>query len=309
MNDQATAVDPEKALFDALGDDTPPEETPDETVEVTEEETPEETEQPTEGEPEKFKITVKGDDGKDTEQEVTLDDLAKGYMLQADYTRKTQEVAKERQRVEAEYSTAVAKTQQSAIESIGQLQELVIQQAAPELNGVDWVSLSVQDPARFVQLQAKQQQLQGTLQALEQHKTQYAQQREALIDQKAKEALKISEQVISDEIKDMDASKVEKLLKSVEKHIGWTANDLNFAVRKMAEAGMHPQTLGKILVLAHQASLYQELKSAAPTALKKVAVAPKVIRPSAPQPKQTTNKAALERLQKYGRGEDFMKFL
>ena len=106
-----------------------------------------------------------------------------------------------------------------------------------------------------------------------------------------------------------DSTKVEKLYKDVQTYVGWTPSDLRFAVRAMAEAGMAPDTFGKILVMAHEAAQFRSLKDKAPTALKKVANAPKIIRPSAPQPKPTVNQAALERLKKFGRGEDFMKLL
>jgi hypothetical protein len=76
----------------------------------------------------------------------------------------------------------------------------------------------------------------------------------------------------------------------------------------MAQAGMRPETLGQVLLLAHKAIQYDALTEQKAVALKKVVAAPKVIRPAAPQPKRT-NQAALDRLRTHGRGEDFMKFL
>lgn len=58
------------------------------TEEESEESTPVESQQPR-----KIKVTVKGEDGADVEQEVDEPELIKGYQRQSDYTRKTQELA------------------------------------------------------------------------------------------------------------------------------------------------------------------------------------------------------------------------
>jgi len=46
-----------------------------------------------------IKVTIKDDEGKDVEQEVTLDEARAAYMRHADYTRKTQSLAKERAQI------------------------------------------------------------------------------------------------------------------------------------------------------------------------------------------------------------------
>ena len=61
------------------------------TEEGEEESEPEEAESQ---QPRKLKVTVKGEDGADVEQEVDESELIAGYQRQADYTRKTQELAK-----------------------------------------------------------------------------------------------------------------------------------------------------------------------------------------------------------------------
>lgn len=55
----------------------------------------------------KLKVTVKGDDGTDQEIEVDESEVVKGYQRQADYTRKTQEIAQLRE--EAEYGLNLAR--------------------------------------------------------------------------------------------------------------------------------------------------------------------------------------------------------
>lgn len=93
------------------------------------------------GEQPRYLVRVDGE-----EHEVTLDELVHGYSRQADYTRKTQKLAEERQaiaaererledvhRERAEYATLLAGMRQS------------LEAAQPE---PDWDSLFAQDPAR-----------------------------------------------------------------------------------------------------------------------------------------------------------------
>lgn len=305
MSDQATAVDPAASLFDAIGEEAPELENEDD---PNAEETKAEDETKAEGEQAKYIVKVKTEAGIDEDREVTVDELAKGYMLQADYTRKTQEIASQRQNLEVEYGQALREQQTQAVDQLSRLQELVISQAAPELNGVDWVTLSVQDPARFVQLKARQDQVEQTWRALEQRKAQHSQANEQLLDKAVSQVLKQSDEVLSREIPGLDAAKTEKLLGDVEKSIGWKRSDLHAAAKALASAGMHPQTLGKVLVLAHKAMQFDELQKAKPAALKKVAEAPKVLKPGAAQPKQT-NQEAVKRLQRSGRIEDLAALL
>lgn len=298
MNDQAPAVetDPEADLLALIGDEEAPAEETTEAAPDAEEAPAAET---TEEEPAKYLITVKNDKGEDEEREIGVDELAKGYMLQADYTRKTQEVSAQRQNLDAQYAKALQEQQSQAVEQISRLQELVLNQAAPELNGVDWVSLSVQDPAKFVQLQARQQQLNQTWQALEHQKAQHQQAQQQQLSQLVDQALRQSDEVLTKAIPDFDGAKADKLLADVQKSIGWTRADIKTAAQALATAGMHPGTLGQVLLLAHKAIQFDQLQTDKPAALKKVAAAPRIIKPAAPQPKQT-NRAAVQRLQKTG---------
>lgn len=118
--DLGTITD-EAELMDALFEE--PGANPDEDVqaaqdaEVTDaqaevaEDTPEQTAEPEQpAEPQKFTVKI---DGKD--ESVTLDELLSGYQRQSDYTRKTQEVAEARKRIEAGTEELKAVLQQWAI--------------------------------------------------------------------------------------------------------------------------------------------------------------------------------------------------
>lgn len=323
MSDQATpavaepAADPLAVLQQALGDPEPEEgeegepEGEEGAAPAVEEPPAEGADKPAAAGGDRYKVTVKGENGADEDREVTVEELAKGYMLQADYTRKTQALAAQERAIEVNYQKALQEQQSSITDHLGRLQELVLAQAAPELNGVDWVSLSVSDPARFVQLQAKQQQVQQTWQALEQQKTQARQAQEQALSVAVNGVFKAADEMLSREIPGLDAAKTSKLLSDVQASLKWTGEDLKVAASALAKAGMHPGTLGQVLVLAHKALQFDALQKAKPAALAKVAAAPpKAIKPAAPQPRSAQdNRAAADRLKAHGRVEDLASLI
>ena len=307
MNDQVdTTVDPDQELLDMLGQPDEGQVTDDEQTEVEaaheDESKAEEQPQDDESEP-VYRVTVKSETGEDEERDIPVSELAKGYMLQADYTRKTQAAADEAKRAREQAQSDVRQTHDAAIERLNQIQAFVMRQAAPELNGVDWLTIASSDPAEFVRLQAKQQALQQTLATLDQQRSQFAQQREQAVEQSVEQALRESDAVLQSGIKDIDSTKVSQLLLDVEKHVGWQASDLREAAKALTLAGFPGDTIGRMLLLAKDAIAYRTLQAKKPDAVKKVAQAPRVIKPSAPQPRRT-NAAATDRLRKFGRAED-----
>jgi hypothetical protein len=307
MSDQATAVetqvDPQAALLDALGGD-PPEQQEQVEAAPEEEESPEGEEQPEEQEAEpekpavdqKFVVKVKNDAGEDEEREMTLEEMAAGVMLQADYTRKTQALAAEAKAKEQEVLRTVTETQQQAQQQLVALQQLVLSAAAPELQNVNWQQLAMEDPARYVQLQAKQQQLSQVLGAIQAEQQKLSEQQKQTIAQQREQALKHSLDYLSKEIKGFNLKEAAPKLRDVGKQYGFSDEELSQI------------TDGRAIHLLYDAMQWRSLQSAKPKALQKVAEAPKVIKPAAPQPKKT-NQAAMDRLKKTGRASELVNFL
>ena len=101
-----------------------------------------------------YKVTVDGQ-----EQEVTLDELMKGYSRQSDYTRKTEKLSQDRRSVEElknEYTrqNEEAKIKRDQYEK--QLNVLSEQLKVSEPNKVDLDKLYESDPAEYVRLKAEQ---------------------------------------------------------------------------------------------------------------------------------------------------------
>lgn len=299
MDDQATAVepqDPQDALLSAL-DDSPPEEEnlegapPDEPGDESPPDEPDE--QPTVDQ--KFRITVKNEAGEDEEREMTLEEMAQGVMLQADYTRKTQAVAAQEKQRQQEYFQAIQQTTQQAQKDLGALRQLVIASSAPELRELT-PELAFTDPARYVQLQAKGQQLQQVLAQIDAKDSELKQQQEATERQQREQALRHSLDYLSREIPGFNLEKEAPKLMETGKRYGFSEQELAQVID------------GRMLHVLYEAAQWRQLQAQKPKALQKVAEAPKVIRPAAPQPKKP-NQSALDRLKKTGRASELVHFL
>lgn len=120
----------------------------DETVEETAESEDEAQadEQPQERLPDTIKVKVAGE-----EVEVTLDELARGYSRQADYSRKTQQLAEERKAFHAE-AEAIRQERAQYATLLGALQQQ-LQSTAQIEQQPDWDRLYEEDPINATRLE------------------------------------------------------------------------------------------------------------------------------------------------------------
>lgn len=297
-DDQATEAvgNPSDDLLDAL-DNSPPEEEIEEGAPSADGD-PEAPEEDAEEQPavdQKFRVKVKTEAGEE-ERDLSLEELAAGYMQSADYTRKTQALAEQAKQREQEVFQAVQQTTQQAQQQLQALQNLVLSAAAPELQNVNWQQLAMEDPARYVQLQARQQQLSQVLGNLQAENQRLQQQQEAVLNQQREQAIKHSLEYLSKEIPGFNLEKERTQLFETGRKYGFQDGELSQVID------------GRMLHVLRDAMQWRALQTSKPQALKKVADAPKVIRPAAPQPKKT-NQAALDRLRTTGRPSELVNFL
>lgn len=297
-DDQANEAvgNPAEDLMDAL-DNSPPEEEIEASAEgaESESEAPEEEAEDQPAVDQKFRVKVKTEAGEE-ERDLSLEELAAGYMQSADYTRKTQALAEQAKQREMEVFQAVQQTTQQAQQQLQALQNLVLSAAAPELQNVNWQQLAMEDPARYVQLQARQQQLSQVLGNLQAENQRLQLQQEAVLNQQREQAIKHSLEYLSREIPGFNLEKERTQLFETGRKYGFQDGELLTIVD------------GRMLHVLRDAMQWRQLQTSKPKALQKVAEAPKVIRPAAPQPKKT-NQAALERLRTTGRPSELVNFL
>lgn len=257
----------------------------------------------------KFKLTVKNDKGEDEDVELTLSELASGYMRDSDYTRKRQVEAETLRQKEAEYQSAVIQTQQQSVEAIDQLKALVIQSAAPELAELT-PQLAAQDPSRYVELQAKHDSVQQTLMQLDQTKQQTELQSQQVEMQARGQGQELDRAYIAEKIPEFtEDGYQDKAVAFAEKTYGITANDLAFLTSRPVFKDGGLLDGGKFVHMLNDAMKFHNLETQKPIQMKKVKSAPKVIKPNAPRPKRNRNREAEKRLKKFGRVEDLAALL
>ena len=234
----------------------------------------------------KLKVTVKGDDGTEQELEVDESELVKGYQRQADYTRKTQELAqREHQAVEQlkskydEFANTYVQKAEASRAAIVQLAGLRSEAEMAQLAQSDpaaWVAENQRQQSIYAVLSQMDQQIAAERQAIEQRQAQAQAQWKAQAFQQAWQEL--SKEGI-------DREKLAKVYGDVSKTYGFT-----------------PQELGNVMdhrlvKMMRDAAAYQELKSQKPAVQKKVSEAPKLPSKANPTPQQRKNVQLEKRFQ------------
>ena len=251
-----------------------------------------ETEEPTEAESE--------DEGEEVEFEGKAYKVPKGIkealLRQADYTKKTQEVAEQRKAVEERAQVLEQREKVSAQTFEKAVEFREVQKQLAQYEKVDWTTLAQEDPARATQLNIAYQLLQREAQTKYGEWKQAEQQSQQLTEQSRQQMLVKAEQELKTRLPNFGPQVAEKIAKAG-KEYGITDQELNALIDP------------RYVHVLHDAMKWRALQAEKPKAMQKVVDAPQAIKPQATQPKPRTNQAALDRLKQNGRIEDFAKFL
>ena len=219
----------------------------------------------------KLKVTVKGDDGTDQEIEVDESEVVKGYQRQADYTRKTQELAqREHQAVEI----LKAKHDEFAQDYLSKAEAsraAIVQLAG--LKGEDEMAqLAQSDPAAWVAENQRRQSIVAVLGQLDQQisaERQEIERRQAEAMQQAR--TEMFQRTWAELQKDgIDREKLGKAYSDVSKAYGFSGDEL-------AQVLDHRQVRVMLDALA-----YRQLKEQKTAVQKKVDAAPKLPQKATP---------------------------
>lgn len=219
----------------------------------------------------KLKVTVKGDDGTDQEIEVDEAEVVKGYQRQADYTRKTQELAqREHQAVEI----LKAKHDEFAQDYLSKAEAsraAIVQLAG--LKGEDEMAqLAQSDPAAWVAENQRRQSIVAVLGQLDQQisaERQEIERRQAEAMQQARSEM--FQRTWAELQKDgIDREKLAKAYSDVSKAYGFSGDEL-------AQVLDHRQVRVMLDALA-----YRQLKEQKAVVQKKVDAAPKLPQKATP---------------------------
>ena len=238
----------------------------DEAEEEASEDDEPEAEKDTEPAPDrKVKVTIKTDGGEDVTEEVTETELVKGYQRQADYTRKTSELAaRETQAVE------FLKTKHDEVRSHYLQQAEVTRAAVVQMAGIkteaEMAQLANTDPAQWVAESQRQQAISKYLQQLDGQiagEKQAAQQEQAQRQQMATKQL--YERAWGELQKDgIDKPALSKIYEGANKAYGFTPEELGQVYDP------------RLVRMMKDAQAYQALKAQKPAVTAKVNAAPRV---------------------------------
>jgi hypothetical protein len=213
----------------------------------------------------KITFKVKGEDGTEETVEATTEEIAKSYMRQQDYTKKTQALA-ERESQAVEFLTQKHEEIRSQYLSQAELTRAAIVQMAGIKSDSEMAELANSDPAAWVAENQRQRQISNYLNQLNQQIDGEKQQAKAMQEQQ--EAQKRQKQftqtwdVLSKE--GIDKPKLAKIYSDASEKYGFTNEEL---------ATIYDHRMVRVL---KDAAAYQALKAQKPEVMKKTQNAPRM---------------------------------
>lgn len=237
------------------------------------------------------KIKVNGE-----EVEIPLSELKNGYQRQADYTRKTMEVAEQRKAAEAEAQKAQSERTQYS-QNLQRMQAQ-LEVALQEQQGLDWEQLIQADPQEYLRQKHLFEQRQAAWQQNQQEQQRLSQIEQAQEVQRRQDYLKHQQAELLAKLPDWsDPKKAQAESSAIRSYLieqGY-AEDM---VNSLAEANM--------VITARKAMLYDQMIAKAQATQKKVATLPtKVEKPgTGANPALDRRTSAFQKLSKSGRVED-----
>ena len=222
----------------------------------------------------KYRVKVSGE-----EVEVSLDELLNGYSRTADYQKKTQSLAEQRKAVEADRVKIdeAAKTRETYAQRLQVIEQLLQQQD----QGQDLASLKSEDPIAYAVAMAEKMERDKQLQAVQMERQRVQQ------EQQSHQQIQLQKHIQAEQAKlveaipefkdDVKAEVVRRDIRNYAKSQGFTDQELS-------------QVYDSRAVLAlYKAAQYDKLMANKGVTSKKVANAPKTIRPGTSNPQSSEN--------------------
>lgn len=239
-----------------------------------------------------YKVKVDG-----IEQELPLDEIAKGYSRTADYTRKTQALAEERKRFEAEEVAPIREERRLYAERLAQLDEIV-RFNMPDQEP-DWVTLrNTLTPDQFGEAFANWQANAQRLGKIRSERDRLAQAEAQDADRRLQARLQEEHQKLQAAIPEFaDPDKGKQLKEDLVAY----AKSLHFSDDDLAQVTDH-----RVLVLLNKARQYDEAQLRKPKIEAKIDRVLDTAKPSATKsaPKKSDLEVAKARLKQSGRVDD-----
>ena len=215
-----------------------------------------------------LEVTTKGEDGNDVTAKLPISELKKGYMREADYSRKTAALARQREEVSEKSRQAIDGERKQFQETIQQLQALVVETVAPELSNVDLNKLATDDPFEYVKRRNRLDQIQQTLSKIQIAQKEWTAKQQAEMETKQKETIAKARETLQADIPGWNDTLYQNLMKAGE--------DFGYTVKEIAE-----WTDPRAIKLLYAAEKGKTGTPARPSADKKLVAVPKAMKPGA----------------------------
>jgi len=251
-----------------------------EEYEVADEEAPTET-------PQAYTVKVDGE-----EFEVSLDELRDGYQRQSDYTRKSQSLAEQRKAYEANLQAVQNERNQYAqvLEQMSENQNYQLQQ----FEDINWKELKDDDPMEYMEKRLEYQEAKDRISQLNNERARVHQQNQSEITQVLTEKVQKEAELLSAALPEYadPGSNLKTDIRNYALSLGFPENEID-------SISDH-----RVVLVLHKAMMQDN----AAKGVKKVKVAPKVVKSGTPQTKSQKVKrvvqAKRERLAKTGNQRD-----
>ncbi len=233
-----------------------------------------------EEEPPRYRVKVDNE-----EMEVTLDELLKGYSRTSDYTKKTQTLAEQRKAIEADRVRIeeAAKLRDQYSQRLQIIEQMLA--AQPEENLAE---LKETDPIGYTMKVAEKLERDKQLEAIRNERQQLAarqqyEYQEQLKNHLASEADKLKSAIpeMGDDVK---GEVIRKEIREYARSIGWSDQEL---------ASVYDH---RAVLALYQAMQYNKLQKSKPTVTKKVAEAPKMLKPGTTGKQTTAEQDAMKKM-------------
>lgn len=236
-----------------------------------------------------YAVTVKNEDGSEAVEQVTQEDLVKGYMRQADYTRKTTGLAEREREAVQVMSSQVDKARETYLTQLHEMQSVV--SATMGLRSPqEMAAMASADPAEWVRESQRQQLISQVLGGIQQQTQHEHSQREQQAEQER--ARQRSDAWGHLGQKGFDRQKLDALYRDVEK--------LPYGLKY---ADLTPLLDHRMVFALSDLVEYHKLKASKPALAARVAKAPPVPQTKQHQPQQEKMRAdARARVNKPGAG-------
>ena len=273
------------------------EEEPEEEEEV--EEASEEPDEEAEEEELLYAVTVNGE-----EQEVSLDELMKGYSRQSDYTKKTQDISEQRKEFEElskQYTEEISQIQNERGQYVQALEQAIKNSlaGAEQFANIDWERLRSEDPVEFALKKDEYRDLQDKVRQNQEEQASVQQKQQEEYRKNLKEHLKRENDLLLEKMPDWGDPKKQK---GIAEGIRSFAQSAGFSDEEIGGLSDH-----RSLIMIHKAKLYDDLQKA-DVKSKKVKNKPRVVRSGSGVPKGTEQKAkrtkSMNRLKASGHVDD-----